>query len=124
MNVWPVPWNNSVLNEANKFWFYALSLSVIGALWEILFAPWPQAGEGRKGSGKKASKKGGGSSKARQTSAVRSVMPLVKRIVVDGCDLLLPGSFLGWVPVGDVGVGLAMVVSTVVASRDIWIKAQ
>lgn len=44
----------------------------------------------------------------------------LKRVVVDGCDLLIPGAFLGWFGLGDDVVGVAMVVSTVVSGRDIW----
>lgn len=44
----------------------------------------------------------------------------MKRVLVDGCDLLIPGAFLGWFGLGDDAVGVAMVVSTVVSGRDIW----
>jgi hypothetical protein len=38
MNVYPVYWNKPVIVEAYKFWFYALALSIVGALWGLLFA--------------------------------------------------------------------------------------
>lgn len=112
MNVWPVPWNTPVLVEANKFWFYALCLSIVGAVVEILGS---LLSTGVQKKGKNGGAKGG---RAQPTA------PLVKRIVVDGCDLLLPGTFLGWIEAGDFTVGVAMVLSTVVASGDVWARAQ
>ncbi|GIC88046.1 PEX11 domain protein [Aspergillus udagawae] len=116
MDVYPVYWNKPVLVEAYKFWFYALALSIVGALWGLLFAP----GSASVGKAQQDEKKGG-SSKERKDGGSG---PLMKRIVVDGCDLLIPGVFLGWIPVSELVVGMAMVVSTLVAGRDIWIKAQ
>ncbi|PKX95343.1 PEX11 domain protein, partial [Aspergillus novofumigatus IBT 16806] len=116
MNVYPVYWNKPVIVEAYKFWFYALALSIVGALWGLLFA----SGSASMGKAQHDEKKGG-SSKERKVGISG---PLVKRIVVDGCDLMIPGVFLGWIQVSEVVVGMAMVVSTLVAGKDIWIKAQ
>ncbi|KAF9893195.1 hypothetical protein FE257_011618 [Aspergillus nanangensis] len=113
MNIYLVEWNKPVLVEAFKFWFYALSLSIIGALWQLAFSPASKP----KGKGKKA-----GSDKASVATAQRNV--LVKRIIVDGCDLLIPGAFLGWIEFGDLQVGIAMVLSTLLSGADIWSRAQ
>ncbi|RLL97304.1 hypothetical protein CFD26_105068 [Aspergillus turcosus] len=117
MNVYPVHWNKPVLVEAYKFWFYALVLSIVGALWGLLFGSGSNSASGGKA---QQDEKKGGSSKERKVAT----SPLVKRIVVDSCDLFIPGVFLGWIQVSEVVVGMAMVVSTLVAGRDIWIKAQ
>lgn len=117
MNVWPVPWNTPVLTEANKFWFYAISLSILGAVWELLFSPVPETKQ-QNGSAKKS-----GSEKAKPPKKTPS-STLLKGVVIDACDLLLPGFFLGWIPVDDLQVGSAMIVSTLLASQDIWAKAQ
>jgi hypothetical protein len=119
MNVYPVYWNKPVIVEAYKFWFYALALSIVGALWGLLFASGSTSTSSSAGKVQKDER--GGSTKERK---VGSSGPLVKRIVVDGCDLLIPGVFLGWIQASEVVVGMAMVVSTLVAGRDIWIKAQ
>jgi hypothetical protein len=115
MNIYPVAWNKPVLVEAYKFWFYALALSIVGALWGLLFG----SACASVGKAQQDEKKGGSSEERKVSSS-----PLMKRIVVDGCDLLIPGVFLGWIRVSEVVVGMAMVVSTLVAGRDIWIKAQ
>ncbi|KAH8424866.1 PEX11 domain protein [Aspergillus melleus] len=118
MNVHPTTWtwNRPVLEEAYKLWFYALSLSIVGALWSLLFVVGTNSSAkgGKKGGKKGAGKTGAGNQALRRT--------LLKRIVVDGCDLLIPGVFLGWVQVGDATVGAGMVVSTLVAGGDIWAR--
>jgi hypothetical protein len=103
MGLWVTPWATTVFFEANKFWFYAICMSLMSSFLTLFFAP-----------GEKAAKV-----KRQQ----RDVSPMVKRIVVDGCDALIPGSFVGWIGANPTQVGAAMVVSTLVASQDIWIKA-
>lgn len=121
MNIWLVSWNMSVMIEANKLWFYALCISVTGAVWRLLFSSTVH-------SNTQVSRPDGDQKKeeSEKTSSepVSPTIPLLKRIIVDGCDLALPASFLGWVALGDLEVGMAMVVSTVVASWDIWSSAQ
>ncbi|KAI1814216.1 hypothetical protein GGS20DRAFT_429563 [Poronia punctata] len=41
-------------------------------------------------------------------------------VVSDGLDILIPGSIVGWIPVDAGIVGLAMFVTTVLTSVDIW----
>lgn len=48
---------------------------------------------------------------------------LMKRVIVDGCDLMIPGSSLGWVSMGSEIVGMLMVLSTVVSMGDVWRRA-
>ena len=96
MDIYPVPWNDTVTMEGFKFWFYGLFLSVLGGVWLLL-----------------AGNASGTPSKTQ-----------MKKIIVDGCDLLIPGSFLGWIGVGNVTVGMAMVLSTVLSGRDLWTRAQ
>lgn len=49
---------------------------------------------------------------------------MVKQIVADSFDLLIPGTIVGWIAASPVQVGLATIISTVVTAQDIWIKAQ
>lgn len=97
MNIWLVDWYIPVLMEGNKFWFYAICISIARTLAEFWM----------------------GESKRKKTESKL----LLERLLVDLCDLTLPGSFLGWIPLGDFGVGVAMVVSTIVASREMWVRA-
>ncbi|KAJ5081891.1 peroxin-11B Pex11B-Penicillium chrysogenum [Penicillium alfredii] len=121
MSVYAVPWNDRVLREANQFWFYALLFSLAGGGWALLSAPTQQhkSASTKNHGGKKKSTKG---QKLPAKSAPHhpQVPALVRQMVVDGCDLLIPGSFLGWIPTGDLVVGGTAVVSTVLTGRVIW----
>lgn len=118
MNILLVSWYTPVLMEANKLWFYAICLSLARTFMQLL----PRLAR----PGKTASGDAHGDEKeAKLTDASPSDpfptnMSLVKRVVVDSCDLTLPASFVGWIQIGDSGVGMAMVVSTVIALSDTW----
>ncbi|KAJ9250759.1 hypothetical protein DTO280E4_1299 [Paecilomyces variotii] len=98
MGVYSTSWSDWVLLEAHKFWFCALSLSLLGSLWMLLVAD-------KKASASKSS-------------------PWLKRIIIDGCDLLIPGSMVGWIAVSPLVVAMSMVASTLLAAQDIWTQAQ
>ncbi|OJK02221.1 hypothetical protein ASPACDRAFT_114930 [Aspergillus aculeatus ATCC 16872] len=124
--IYPVPWAKTVTVEAFKFWYYALALSLFGAVWEWYSGG--GAGSVGKGVKKVGGKRGGagaaGKAKGRAGAGAAAsrvdTSTLLKRVVVDGCDLLIPGTYLGWMGVGPLGVGVGMVVSTVVSLREIW----
>ncbi|KAL5358770.1 peroxisomal biogenesis factor 11 [Aspergillus floccosus] len=119
MNIYPVSWNKPVLVEAYKFWFYALSLSIVSSLWRLVFSA-EQPATTKQSKGEKATK--AAAEKALAVKGQRNA--LVKRIVVDGCDLLIPGTFVGWIEASDLTVAMAMVASTLVSGRDVWVNAQ
>lgn len=108
-----MPWGDALQTEAYKFWFYGLSLSIAGGLWTLVSTAYARRDHAKvKGSSSSSSSSKPGKRKWSATA--------LKRVVVDGCDLLIPGAFLGWFRVGDDAVGVAMVVSTVISGRDIW----
>lgn len=115
MGVHAVSWEGEVMRQANTFWFYALALSLIGTLYRIFFS----AGHGvpRKDARKKNPRE---SDKA--IPAAPSTAALVRQAVVDSCDLLIPAELLNWMPTGDLVLGVTMVVSTLLAGRDIWVR--
>lgn len=113
MNVMLVSWYRPLLVEANKLWFYAIILSILRSVCRLFIPVSPQPSET------------GSNEKAKATEvALPSRTPLVKQIAVDACDLTLPGSFVGWLPVSDLQVGMAMVVSTILSAEEHWVKAQ
>ena len=122
MNIHDAPWSTPLLLEANKFWFYAISASIMASLLE-LFSPPAQTTKSQNETRESKSEKTKSTSNAPPTAG-RSRTALLTRIVVDACDLALPASFLGWTSLGDMGVGVAMVVSTVLAGREEWVRAQ
>ncbi|KAL4998426.1 peroxisomal biogenesis factor 11 [Aspergillus recurvatus] len=117
MGVARVDWYHPLMAEANKFWFYALVLSVLRCTWEVVFPPAPATPSKTSSSSSEKSKAG-----AQQSSPPKRL--LLKRIIIDGCDLTLPGSFLGWTPVTPLQIGFGMVVSTVLAGHDVWLAQQ
>lgn len=122
MDIWQVPWYTPVLMEANKLWLYAIALSITRTAWNLVSGPAAQ---------KEAPKANTDTSEKKAKSDSPSPSPpgpskayLLKRIIVDCCDFTLPASFLGWVPLGDFGVGVAMTVSSVLAWPDLWATTQ
>ncbi|KAL4908424.1 hypothetical protein BDW74DRAFT_175106 [Aspergillus multicolor] len=115
MNVARVDWAHALTTEADKFWFYALALSVMRYMWELLVPQIPATPTSTKTVGDEKRKAKAGT---QQASAPK--WPLVKRIIIDGCDLMLPGSFLGWTPVTPLQIGLGMIVSTILAGHNVW----
>lgn len=112
MGVYVVPWEERVMREANQFWFYALSLSLLGAIYALLSPPKASKSQDEK------KKKGKKTETAAPTTVNSSA--LVKQIVVDSCDLLIPAELLDWYPTGDLVLGVTMVLSTLLTGQDIW----
>lgn len=110
MGVYVVPWEERVMREANQFWFYALSFSLLGAV-NALLSPSDTSLQDEK-------KKGRKTEKAAPTKVNTSA--LVQQIVVDSCDLLIPAELLGWYRTGDLVLGVTMVLSTLLTGHDIW----
>lgn len=107
--------------EANKFWFYAICLSIARNIGKLFFRP---AVPNKIQSSQVAEEKRGRSQKPSPSKAEPSTSSLVKQLVIDSCDLTLPASFIGWVSLGNVGIGMAMVVSTLLAGQQLWSKIQ
>ncbi|PYI05401.1 hypothetical protein BO78DRAFT_371055 [Aspergillus sclerotiicarbonarius CBS 121057] len=107
----PTTWNKTLLTEANKFWFYALLFSLLTSGMSFLslsFSSSPSSSSNAK--------------KNKRNPTTRSITPfsLFKKVLVDTCDLLIPGTFLGWIPMQQMGVGVGMVTSTLVSGWEIW----
>lgn len=81
----------------------------MGAAFDILFS---SASSASKTKDEKDNKK--------QAPSINRFSLLKKMLCVDACDLLIPGTFLGWIEMGQLGVGVGMVVSTFVSGWDMW----
>lgn len=124
MDVYLVPWEQRVMKEANTFWFYALSFSLAGSVFALLFSTSVEPASKAKD---QKTRKNGAKAENEKVEAVTNekadapkTAALVRQIVVDGCDLFLPAALLGWMPTGDLVIGLTMVLSTVLTGREIW----
>jgi hypothetical protein len=107
MEIWSTTWAPALLLEGNKFWFYSLLFSLASCLLQLYRLRFLSNSPGR--------------SKATSNTLLR---PLAKQILTDACDLLIPGSITGWARTSPAIVGLATMVSTLLASEEIWYRVQ
>jgi hypothetical protein len=123
MEIWNTTWGPILLLEANRFWFYSIIFSLIASfiqLYSIIVSPSPDEIEKALRNGKKikdSSEKGQLNTKERVLK-----QQIMKKVVIDGCDLLIPGHITGWMMTTPGIVGLATMVSTTLASGDIWAR--
>lgn len=108
------------MREANTFWFYAISFSLIGSVYALLFSGAAEQKTKSKNGEKKINEKTGKAEKAEKPAPGVNTSVLMKQIVVDGCDILLPVTLLGWYHPGDLVVGGTMVLSTLLTGSSIW----
>lgn len=123
MGVYAVPWEERVMREANTFWFYAISFSLLGSIYALLFSGAVEQKSKSKDGEKKINEKTGKTEKIQKVEKPApgvSTSVLLKQIVVDGCDILLPVTLLGWYHPGDLVVGGTMVLSTLLTGSKIW----
>lgn len=129
--------------EAQRFWFLALVCGVLGGLLRVFAAeaygavPATGAGFAAKGEdtkGDKVVKEGekeelkaeterAGKDKVAEEQRRKSgekKRALVRKVVVDAVDMVLPVAVLEWADVDPAVVGVAMFVSTLVSGYDVW----
>lgn len=104
--------------EANRFWFYSLGVSVVLGLMQLF----SRGGEDRSGNaeGKKNVSESEKDSVVGKKSHVFRSRVVVRRLLTDGFDLFIPGHITGWIHTSPAFVGFASVVSTLLASKEIW----
>ncbi|KAI0429038.1 hypothetical protein F5Y09DRAFT_311299 [Xylaria sp. FL1042] len=139
--VWGPELEGKIAVEGQRFWLFSLACGVLAGLVRMadVVVPYVSASESESvGDGEKKEQEGvdgedektgakGEAEKATQVDLlaqrreVRSkVSSLGRRVVSDALDITLPGSVVGWVPVSTGTVGLAMFVTTILTSMDIW----
>ena len=126
MKVTKTEWGPGVLQEALKFWFYAevasilLSLYDLFIIWTVPDAPTkskPKVGTSEKGDSKAAD--------ATQPKAVSlESMKIYKKLLIDCCDILIPGSGVGWISIDPIILGVTGCISTLVSMSDVWVRVQ
>jgi len=52
--------------------------------------------------------------------AVERYYTLVKNLIIQGCDILIPGSLVGWIDASPLVVSTATVASTILVGIDRW----
>jgi hypothetical protein len=121
MNVFLVSWYTPILLEAYKFWFYAICTAIARTSSDLLLR---LAAPSTQNDSVSEKEKDETSNHSKISGPVPSTASLVKSLIIDSLDLIIPGSLLGWIPVADLGVALAMLASTILVWPAAWAKAQ
>ena len=126
MGVTNFEWGQRLQSEADKCWFYAISFSIALSLYRffglllISVTSSTNTIDPSKTGTEKDSKKAN-----KQVSAARSeYSTLLTRLTIDCCDLTIPGSSTGWIPVQVAIVGAAQFLSSALAGLQIWSRVQ
>lgn len=121
MNIFRVSWYTPILLEAYKFWFYAICIGITRTVSDLLFGPVaPSTLKGSVGEEKKEKE----SDNSSPSKSDQSAVCLLNRLIIDSLDLTIPGSLLGWIPVSELGVAIAILASTILVWPTAWAKAQ
>lgn len=102
-----------MMKHALEFWFYALATSCVLEAYKLIFPPQVAPPP------KTPRKKGAVAQPTAQTQG-RSILGLFHAC----CDILIPGSLLGWLPVDPLYVGIAGSVTSLLSILDVWNRVQ
>jgi hypothetical protein len=143
------PWAVVTQTEALKLWFYALAVSVVLDLYEIfvVYSPGstasspPQAATATAAATSKGPPPVNEEKKqaSRNTNAPSTAgagagadafdfnaakrRSTYRQLIIDGCDLLIPGAAVGWLALDPITVGVAGTISALVGGSDAWARA-
>lgn len=132
--------------EALKMWIYGIAASIVLGLYELFTLYYPVEGMANLDGDQKAVgvksrhdvpaatavKSRDGDRNGRHENSSRPVKPaafegerrsIVKQLVVDCCDILIPTSAIGWVNLDGTYVGIAGAMSAGVSLSGMWMKA-
>lgn len=112
-------------HEADRCWFYGIAFGILLSVYRLIrifLERWisPSAKNEAKNTQDEKPKEV-------STEAVTDdiiYMALLTRLVIDCCDLTIPGSTLGWIPVELSVVGAAQFTSSALAGMQIWQRVQ
>lgn len=126
MGVTSYTWGSMVQNEADKCWFYAITFSILLSLYRFVQVFFVRPSPSNAPSKSSSIDKEETSKEPPEQSATRIVpyRPLLTRLAIDCCDLTIPGSSLGWIPVQLYIVGAAQFTSSALAGLQIWRRVQ
>lgn len=96
MNITSSPVLVSLQHHALQVWFFAISVSFVLTCYELLCF---------------------------STSSATKTQ-LYTNLIIDCCDILIPGSAVNWIPVSLVTVGVASSISSLIVGKQIWERVQ
>ena len=116
-------WGPVLVLEANKFWFYAISCSLLISILQLLNISTQVSNSVDEANGT-SSNRWTEKEPIEQQAEPSLYSPIFRQLIIDGCDLVIAGSTVGWIEADAVQVGLAYVVSSSVAGQQIWNRVQ
>jgi len=125
MGILSSTWGSRVLLEAMKFWFYAISCSIIGLSYQLLLLrDDKKATVTKKPNSQVNDEKRGGKEpvKAKHTHIQIPRSVLFWQLVGASCDLLIPGTFVEWLDVNPAIVAACSILSSTLSGKEIWNK--
>jgi hypothetical protein len=96
MNITHSPFLVSLQHHALQIWFFAISVSFLLTCYEFLTF---------------------------STSSATKPQ-LYTNLVIDCCDILIPGSAVNWIPASPLTVGIASSISSLIVGKQIWERVQ
>jgi hypothetical protein len=110
--------------EGNKFWFYSLLCSIVLHL-RFLFSPNvppPVPPKTRTASPKRPTVGKVRESQEGQRKRSHEKTLVLRRLIADCCDLLVPGLVVGWIETSLLMTGYAGAISSLLGLWEIWEK--
>lgn len=119
-------WAPKLLIESQKFWFYAIATSLLLSLYQLFFTSTPARATAPVVTEKEdattfSSEKPATVIKAEVENGNTDIY---RQLLIDGCDLFIPGAAVGWIPIEPLSVGVFMSISSVLAMGTMWPKIQ
>ncbi|QDS77988.1 hypothetical protein FKW77_002142 [Venturia effusa] len=151
MGLTSTSWDPHLLLESQKFWFYAIATSLLLSFYRLLYTPTSATvsaaavvSEKDDATGKTEVSSTIGKTEANNTtnnttnntSPIQTPVqtpiqtPLIKnkeiyrQIIMDSCDLCVPGAAVGWIPITPLSVGICMFISSLLAMGSMWPRIQ
>jgi hypothetical protein len=123
MGITATTWGPQIAQESAKFWFYAIATSILLSLYQVFFVVTPT---------RTAEKVVSQTTDEKSTAPLAEKTPqansrsteIYRQLLIDGCDLFVPGSVVGWLPTEPLTVGIFMSISSILAMSSMWPKIQ
>lgn len=117
-------WGPTLVLEANKCWFYSISISILIGIYQ-LFASLT-ASSAAVSEQNSTTKDVSNEKTTTDESTIHSTtnQDTFRQLIVDACDLVIAGSSVGWVAADEKQVGMAYLISTSIAGKQLWDRVQ
>lgn len=126
MGVTGTSWGPFVFREAQKYWGYAIATSILLSLYDLWMLKTAKgAGSGTKESKRELQGKDITQRRAPEISGAKYGQErgrILYQLLIDCCDITIPASFLDWISMDPVLVGIAMSTSSLMTMRTHWIR--